>query len=187
MLMPERISPPGARWAPVSRLPVWELWMPPLRASSLYRPRMKSSFSRMRDERLEHLAQLHLAALALGPPLLAVEAVAGEQARRSAPAARWPRRPLGLRRPRPAAIPATAAPCHADAAQKRATGELVISHEVSVLGLSTVVASVQMDLRMHTCIVTTTFIRASANGASLPRISRNCRLRTIVSTAAEIR
>ena len=44
--MPERISPPEASGAPESRLPVCELWMLPLSASSLYRPRMKSIFSR---------------------------------------------------------------------------------------------------------------------------------------------
>src|SRR5262245_47015233 len=45
-LTPERISPPGARRAPVSRLPVWQLWMPPISASSVYSPRRNRSFSR---------------------------------------------------------------------------------------------------------------------------------------------
>ena len=40
---------------------------------------MKSSFSRKSAERLEHLAELHGPALAPGPPLLAVEAVAREE------------------------------------------------------------------------------------------------------------
>ena len=79
MLVPERISPPEASGAPESRLPVCELWMLPFRASALYRPRMKSIFSRKSVERREHLAQLHRLALALGPPLLAVEAVAREE------------------------------------------------------------------------------------------------------------
>ena len=35
MLVPERISPPEASGAPESRLPVCELWMFPLSASSL--------------------------------------------------------------------------------------------------------------------------------------------------------
>ena len=60
MLTPERISPPLARCAPVSRLPVWQLWMPPIRASWLYSPRRNSSFSRNGMQRLEHLAQFHL-------------------------------------------------------------------------------------------------------------------------------
>src|SRR5947209_17253321 len=46
MLTPDRTSPPSARCAPVSRLPVWQLWMPPISASWLYRPRSKVSFSR---------------------------------------------------------------------------------------------------------------------------------------------
>ena len=46
MLVPDRISPPAASGAPESRLPVCELWMFPLVASSLYSPRMNSVFSR---------------------------------------------------------------------------------------------------------------------------------------------
>ena len=44
----------------MSRLPVWQLWMPPISASSLYRPRRNSSFSRNGVQRLEHLAELHV-------------------------------------------------------------------------------------------------------------------------------
>ena len=79
MLVPERISPPEASGAPDSRLPVCELWMLPLRASALYRPRMKSIFSRKSVSGASTLPSSMSRALALGPPLLAVEAVAGEQ------------------------------------------------------------------------------------------------------------
>ena len=45
MLTPARIRPPDANRSPVSRLPVWQLWMPHPRALGLYSPRIKRSFS----------------------------------------------------------------------------------------------------------------------------------------------
>ena len=79
MLTPERMPPPPSSGAPVSRLPVWALWMPPLPASALYRPRRKSSRSLNGASGSSTLPSCHRRAVALGPPLLAVEAVAGEQ------------------------------------------------------------------------------------------------------------
>ena len=43
-------------------------------------PAQEQQFLAEGPERLQHLAELHVLALAFGPPLLAVEAVAGEQA-----------------------------------------------------------------------------------------------------------
>ena len=78
-LVPERISPPEASGAPESRLPVCELWMLPFSASLVVEAADEEQLLAEVGQRREHLAQLHVLALALGPPLLAVKAVAGKE------------------------------------------------------------------------------------------------------------
>ena len=63
-----------------------------------------------RHERLEHLAQFHARPFAVGPPLLAVEAVAGKQAGEAHRRLRGRWAVVVGHRPTRAAIPATAGP-----------------------------------------------------------------------------
>ena len=94
-------------------LPVCPGWMPTPTAGLLNRPLMTLIFVFTGSSGARVLLELHLGARALGPPVVAVDAVAHEQHReplgeggRPGPSRRRPRSP----RPRPAATPARAGP-----------------------------------------------------------------------------
>ena len=84
----------------------------------IVQPAQEQQFFAERQERFEDFAKLHLRPFALGPPLLAVVAVAGEKAGEAQPAARKSR--FGLSSPQTGATRATATPWSRRAPRRKA-------------------------------------------------------------------
>src|SRR6478735_1857852 len=127
----------------------------------------------MVGERREHLAQLHRLSLALGPPFLAVEAIAGEQ--NSQPNWRFagdftPTRDIA---PHVKRLQPRERHGNTEAAKHRAAREFMIAH----------IGPPSNGSSRPLFTFARKQIRHSSNSASIPRISRNCLLCTIVANA----
>ena len=186
MLVPERISPPGGQRCAGEQVAG-------LRAVDV--PLQRLGVVEAADE--EHLlAEVGCSGAstlpssmplpcALGPPLLAVEAVAGEEHGE-------PHRGLARRRRLAGSSPQTASDSSqgraiddADAAEERAAGELMSWCIVGSSACPWVGSRSRHGSNSVTLTSRPTRLRRTAT--SSPRISRNCRLRTIASTAAPTR
>ena len=143
---------------------------------SLYRPRMNSIFSRKSVERREHLAQLHLRCLRPWPTTPCCGSRCRRTARPAAPALRSAARAPSARRPRRCSDSSHGSAIVTPRPRSNVRREKSVCCHVD--------CSSAFESSWHCRCDVMRLIVIRHRPRSLPRISRNCRLRTIVSTAA---